>query len=325
MGNSKRAVRLTALVAGLTLVAAGCGGDGGGDGGGGGGGAGGDPLDGKTFTVGSKEFTEQLILGQIAIQVLEDAGATVKDETGITGTANVRTALESDEIDMYWEYTGTGWTDILGNESADASTDAEQLFTDVSEQDSEANDIAWIAKSTANDTYAFATSQETSESTGVTTLSDYAELVNGDPESATMCAAAEFLDRQDGWPGMEKAYGFSLPDNLITEVDLGLVFEGVPDADPCAFGEVFETDGRIPANDLVVLEDDKNYFVSYEVAMTVNQAVLDDSSELEEVLNPVAEALTTEELTALNSQVDVEGLPVEAVAKKWLEDNDLIG
>ncbi len=318
MRNSTRAVRLTAMAAGLALTVAACGGDGGGS-------ASSAELEGKTFTIGSKEFTEQLILGQIAIMVLEDAGATVKDETGITGTANVRTALESDEIDMYWEYTGTGWTDILGNETADAASDPEELFTAVAEQDASDNQVAWIAKSTANDTYAFATSQETSEATGVTTLSDYAELVNSDPEAATMCAAAEFLDRQDGWPGMEKAYGFELPNEFITEVDLGLVFEGVPKADPCAFGEVFETDGRIPVNDLVVLEDDKDYFVSYEVAMTANQAVLDDSPELEEVLEPVAEALTTEELTALNSQVDVEGLPVEAVAEKWLADNDLIG
>ncbi|MDQ3486084.1 MAG: glycine/betaine ABC transporter substrate-binding protein [Actinomycetota bacterium] len=318
MRNSTRTVRLTALAAALALTVAACGDDGGGA-------SSSTELEGKTFTVGSKEFTEQLILGQIALLVLEDAGATVKDETGITGTANVRTALESEEIDMYWEYTGTGWTDILGNESADAAADPEELFTAVAEQDAEDNKIAWIAKSTANDTYAFATSAETSEETGVTTLSDYAELVNSDPESATMCAAAEFLDREDGWPGMEKAYGFELPDEFITEVDLGLVFEGVPKADPCAFGEVFETDGRIPANDLVVLEDDQDYFVSYEVAMTVNQAVLDDAPELEEVLQPVAEALTTEELTSLNSQVDVEGLPVEAVAEKWLQDNDLIG
>ena len=318
MRTSRTSAALTALAVGLTLAAAGCGDDGGG------GGTSGDALAGKTFAVGSKEFTEQKILGQIAILVLEDAGAKVTDETGITGTANVRTALESDEIDMYWEYTGTGWTDILGNETADAAKDPEELFTAVAEQDAD-NGVAWIAKSTANDTYAFATSKKASDEFGVTTLSDYAKLANDDPDSATMCAAAEFLDRQDGWPGMEKAYGFNLPDGNISEVDLGLVFEGVPKGDPCNFGEVFETDGRIPANELVVLEDDKNYFVSYEVAMTVNQEVLDGAPKLEEVLQPVAEALTTEELTKLNSQVDVDGLPIDAVAEKWLQDNDLIG
>ncbi len=236
----------------------------------------------------------------------------------------MRKALESDEIDMYWEYTGTGWTEILGNETADAPKDSQELFDAVAEQDLE-NGIEWIAKTSANDTYAFATSAETSEETDVTTLSDYAELVSSDPESASMCAAAEFLDRQDGWPGLQKAYGFSLPEEQITEVDLGLVFEALPKGDPCMFGEVFETDGRIPANDLVVLEDDKDYFVGYEVAMTVTEQALADAPELEDVLDPIAAELTTEELQALNAQVDVDGLPEDAVAEKWLQDKGLIG
>jgi len=316
MRHSKKA-RLIVLATGLALTLAGCGGE---ESSGGSG-----ELSGKSFTVGSKEFTEQLVLGQIAILALEDAGATVQDETGITGTTNVRKALESDEIDMYWEYTGTGWTEILGNETADAPADSQELFDAVAKQDLEQNDIEWLAKTTANDTYAFATSQETSDQTGVTTLSDYAELVKSDPESASMCAAAEFLDRQDGWPGLEKAYGFSLPNELITEVELGIVFTAVPKGEPCKFGEVFETDGRIPANDLVVLEDDKDYFVGYEVAMTTQAQVLEESPALEDVLDPIAEKLTTEELQELNAQVDVEGLPAEAVAEKWLQDNDLIG
>jgi len=322
MRYSKKPGRLTALtaLAGLTLALAACGGDDSTSSS-----SGGSDLAGKSLTVGSKEFTEQKILGQIAILALEDAGAEVKDETGITGTTNVRKALDSEEIDMYWEYTGTGYTEILGNETADAPADSQELFDAVKEQDAKDNGVTWFAKTTANDTYAFATSAENSDSTGVTTLSDYADLVNSDPESATMCAAAEFLDRQDGWPGLEKAYGFSLPDELITEVDLGIVFTAVPKADPCAFGEVFETDGRIPANELVVLEDDKDYFVGYEVAMTAREDVLSDAPEVEGVLDAIAAELTTEELQGLNAQVDVDGLPEEAVAQKWLEDKGLIG
>jgi osmoprotectant transport system substrate-binding protein len=316
MRNSRKLQTLTAAAAGLALVVAGCGDDGGE--------ATSDELEGKTFTVGSKEFTEQKILGAIAIRVLEDAGAEVSDETGIEGTANVRTALESGEIDMYWEYTGTGWVDILGNTTADAPKDPQELFDAVAEQDA-GNGVEWIVKSEANDTYAMAASQETVDSTGVETISDYAELVNSDPEAATLCAAAEFLDREDGWPGLEQAYGFDLPDAQITEVDLEIIYTALPDADPCAFGEVFESAGQIPANDLVVLEDDKQFFPGYEVAMTVREEVLSDTPELEEVLQPVSDALTTEELQQLNAQVDVEGLPVEAVAEKWLEDKDLIG
>jgi len=316
MRYSNKAARLTALAAGLTLVVTACGDDGGGGSG---------DLAGTEVTVGSKEFTESKILGHIAIIALEDAGASVTDEVGITGTANTRQALESGEIDMYWEYTGTGWTDILGHETADAPKDPQELFDAVAKEDLEKNNIAWIAKTSANDTYAIGTSQATSDEFGATTLSDYADLVNKDPESGSLCAAAEFLDREDGWPGLEKAYGFNLPDDQITEVDLGIVFESVPEGDPCNFGEVFETDGRIPANDLLVLEDDQDYFVSYEVALTVSQDVLEGSPALEDVFDPIAEKLTTEVLTDLNSQVDVDGLPEEVVAEKWLEDEGLLG
>ncbi len=317
MGYSKKAARLTALAAGVTLAVAACGS---GDSGGGGAGST-DTLAGKSFTVGSKEFTEQLILGQIAIQALENAGATVDDQTGITGTTNVRKALETDNIDMYWEYTGTGWADILGNDVASAPTDDKALYDAVAKQDLDKNGIKWLALTSANDTYAFATTQDT----GVTTLSQYADLVKSDPTSASMCAAAEFLDRKDGWPGLEKAYGFSLPNDQITEVDLGIVFTAVPKGDPCKFGEVFATDGRIPANNLVVLDDDKNFFVKYDLAMTMKDSTLKDNPELQSVLDPIAAKITTEELQKLNSQVDVDGLPPDAVAKKWLEDNGFIG
>ncbi|MGH3348144.1 MAG: glycine betaine ABC transporter substrate-binding protein [Nocardioides sp.] len=317
MLNTKRFVRLGVAVAMLSLVAA-CGDDGGG------GGGGSDVLEGKSFTVGSKEFTEQKILGAIAIQALEDAGAEVADETGIEGTANVRTALESGEIDMYWEYTGTGWVDILGNTTADAPKDPQELFDAVAEADAE-NGVMWITKSEANDTYAFAASQETVDELGVTTISDYAALANSDPESASLCAAAEFLDREDGFPGVEEAYDFDLPDAQITEVDLEIVYTALPERDPCNFGEVFESAGQIPANDLVVLEDDKQFFPGYEVAMTITEDALAGSPEVEDVLQPIADALTTEELQKLNAQVDVEGLPVEAVAQTWLEENGLIG
>jgi osmoprotectant transport system substrate-binding protein len=320
--RQRKRVRLTALVAGLALVTAACGDDGGGEVT-----SGSDVADlsGASFTVGSKEFTEQLILGQITVQVLEDAGAEVTDETGITGTTNVRKAMESEEIDMYWEYTGTGWAELLGNDAGDAATDPQELFDNVAKEDLSKNDVKWLALAPVNNTYAIATSSSTSEDLGVTTLSDLAEVASSSPDDATLCAASEFIDRTDGLPGLEKSYGFDLPEDALTEVELGIVFTRVPQGDPCKFGEVFATDGRIPANDMVVLEDDKSFFVIYNLALTMNTSVYDENPELEDLFTPVAEKLTTEELQALNSQVDVDGLPEEQVAQKWLEDNGFIG
>ncbi len=318
----RKTVRLAALVAGLALVTAACGDDGGT------GTSSSDiaDLSGESFTVGSKEFTEQLILGQITIQVLEDAGAEVTDETGITGTTNVRKALTSGEIDMYWDYTGTGWAELLGNEISEAPADEQELFDAVAKQDLEDNNVKWFALSGANNSYAIATSQEASDSLGVTSISDLAELASSSPEDSTVCAASEWIDRADGLPGVEKAYGFEFASDALIEVELGIVFTRVPEGDPCKFGEVFATDGRIAANDMIVLEDDKNFFLKYDLALTIENDVYEkNSQELDDLFTPVADALTTEVLQQLNSQVDVDGLPEEQVAQKWLEDNGLIG
>lgn len=314
--QKSRLLRLTAVLAGLSMIAA-CGNESGGNGEG--------ALSGASLTVGSKEFTEQLILGQITVQVLEDAGASVTDQTGITGTTNVRTSLTSGEIDMYWEYTGTGWAELLGHEPDEAATEENELFEAVAAEDLEKNDVKWTALAPVNNTYAIATSTEAAEDLGVTTLSDYAELVNSSPADASLCAASEFIDRADGLPGLEAAYGFDLPEGAVTEVDLGIIFTRVPQGSPCKFGEVFATDGRIPANEMVVLEDDKKFFVIYNLALTMNNDVYDQYPELEEIFTPIAEKLTTEELQQLNAQVDVDGLPVAQVAQKWLEDNSFIG
>jgi osmoprotectant transport system substrate-binding protein len=319
--DSKGAFRASVLVFGLVLAATACGDD---NGDGGGGTSSEADLSGASFTVGSKEFTEQLILGQMTIQLLENAGADVKDETGITGTTNVRKALTSGQIDMYWDYTGTGWAELLGHEPTDAPSDDKALFDAVAKEDLQKNNIKWFALSSANDTYAIATSQDTSDSLGVTTLSDWADVANKNPDDASLCAASEFIDRSDGLPGVEKAYGFDLPGSALTEVDLGIIFTRVPKADPCKFGEVFATDGRIPANDMVVLDDDKNYFVKYDLALTIDDDVYKKYPELEKIFDPVAKALTTEELQKLNAQVDVQGLPADQVAKQWLEDKGFL-
>ncbi|MBA3308608.1 MAG: glycine/betaine ABC transporter substrate-binding protein [Nocardioidaceae bacterium] len=317
MRNKTKAVRLTALLAGLAMTVAACGDDGGGSGSG--------DLSGESFTVGSKEFTEQLIVGSMAIQVLEDAGAEVEDKTGLVGTETVRTALTAGEIDLYWEYTGTGWTSHLGHDGTEAPDDPQELFDKVAEEDLAKNKIKWFALASFENTYAIATTAERANELGTTTLSDYAEVANSNPADASLCAATEFLTRSDGWPGVEKTYGFNLPTSEIVEVDLGLVFDQVPSGEECSFGEVFSTDGRIPANDMTLLEDDKGFFVKYNLAMTADAQVFEQSPELEEIFTPIAEALSTETMQDLNAQVDEEGLPPEEVAQAWLEDNGFLG
>lgn len=275
-------------------------------------------LSGASFKVGSKEFTEQLILGQVALQALKAAGANVEDRTGISGTANVRTALTSGEIDMYWEYTGTGWTVHLKREAADAPKGSEQLYQAVTAADA-ANQVTWLPQAPANNTYAIATAQGRGQQLGVTNLTDFARLANENPQQASLCGATEFLTRDDGWPGLQKAYGFGATPTV--EVDLGIVYTQIPTGAQCNFGEVFATDGRIAANKLEIVPDDKNFFVAYNVAMTGRKQVLDANPKVTEVFAPISAKLTTELLRSLNEKVDVGGQLPEDVAEQFLREN----
>jgi osmoprotectant transport system substrate-binding protein len=316
--------RTAAVLATAVLALTACGGGGGAAGGGGAGGGAGSlaavDLSGASFAVGSKEFTEQIILGEIAVQALEAAGADVEPLATITGTTNVRTALTSGQLDMYWEYTGTGWSTHLQREVAAAPRDERELYDQVKQADA-ANGVVWLDPAPLNNAYAIAISRAKGEELGVATMSDYANLVNANLAQARMCAAAEFLTRDDGLPGVARVYGFTLPRDAIAELELSLIPAETAKAEACTVGEVTVTDGAVSANDLVVLEDDKDAFVDYNLAMTVRQEVLDQNPKLADVFNPIAAKLTSDVMRSLNERVDVDGELPEDVATQWLQEN----
>ena len=319
----RRLGRVVGLMAVASVLAA-CGGGGRSGGGNVGGGDVGEQvnLSGVTIMVGSKEFTEQLILGEIAIQALENAGAMVKRETGLVGTAAAREALLSGKIDLYWEYTGTGWTTLLGH--ANPITDSRQLYEAVAKEDLERNGVSWLAPAPADNTFAVAVRSEAAEVLGVRNLSALAALVDLRPENATLCAANEFLSRPDGLPGLQQAYGFQFPSGSITELPLGNIYQAVDDGDRCNFGEVFLTDGRIATLGLTVLDDDKAFFPAYNPAPTVRRDVLDRHPDIARVFAPISQKLDNETLRGLNAAVDVEGKSPHDVAQQFLRQNSLL-
>ncbi|GAB3257068.1 glycine betaine ABC transporter substrate-binding protein [Kineosporia babensis] len=281
-----------------------------------------DTLEGLSVAVGGKEFTEQLVLCELTAQALQSVGAEVERKCGMSGSSTVRSALTSDQIDLYWEYTGTGWITHLGE--TEPLADPAELYQAVAERDQAENQITWLDPSPANNTYAIATNRENAEKLGVTTISEYAALAKKDPAAASYCAAAEFLARDDGWPGVQEAYGFELPSKNRSEVAAGVVYDSVAKGDPCAFGTVFATDGRIAALDLVQLEDDQQFFTPYNPAVTVRDEVLAEKPELREVLKPIAEALDDATLQSLNGKVDADGETPEQVATDWLTEKGFV-
>lgn len=272
--------------------------------------------------VGGKEFTEQQILCEITAQALESVNADITRQCGMNGSATVRSALTSGAIDMYWEYTGTGWITHLGQN--ELISDPDELSETLNREDRKENSIAWLPPAPANNTYAIAASSELSDELGIKTISDYAALANKDASKASFCGAAEFFGRNDGWPGLQKEYHFSLPAAGRSELAAGAIYNGIDKKDPCNFGEVFATDGRIKALGLTVLEDDKHYFTPYNPALSIRTQLLDERPDIEDVFKPISEALTNETLQQLNAEVDVDGRAASEVANDWLKSNGFI-
>lgn len=278
------------------------------------------PLKGVTLNVASKNFTEQLLLCEITAQRLAAEGATVTRTCGMSSSNAVRAALLSGDVDMYWEYTGTGWLDL---QQTDNITDPQTLYGKLAALDKQKNDVIWLPPASANDTYALAVKSGTGKRLGVSTLSEYAKLVQTDPSAATFCGASEFLGRNDGWPGLEKAYGFTLPQAKVALLGEGPIYNAIAKGNPCNFGEVFGTDGRISALGLTVLQDDKKFFPPYYLSLNVRGAVLDKHPAIQTVMAPVSKLLTTTELQKLNAEIDVDGKSAEEVASAWLSANKL--
>lgn len=279
-------------------------------------------LKGASVTVGSKEFTEQLVLCEITALSLESAGATVKRSCGLSGTNSVRAALTSGDIDAYWEYTGTGWITHL--QQTATINDPQKLYQEVAAQDLKENNIVWFPPAPANNTYAIAASKEKAAALGVSTIFDYAKLATSDPAKASFCGASEFFGRGDGWPGVQKSYGFKLPKANTAELAAGPIYNSIDKSDPCTFGEVFATDGRVEALGLTVLKDDKNFFAVYNPALTVRKDVADKNPKMRAVIAPIAAALDDATLRSLNAKIDVVGDTPEVVAKAWLQQKGFI-
>ena len=279
-------------------------------------------LAGVAVKVGSKEFTEQLVLGQIAVQALEAAGAKVEDKTNLVGTPVVRGALTSGEIDMYWEYTGTAWLGPLGNTDPVAG---EQAQFDAVKKADEANGITWFAMAGANNAYAIAANPAAAQEFNVSTISDWARLAQQNPQAATLCTAAEFPTRNDGLPAVEKTYGFDLPDANVAVLDFGLVYTSVAARKPCNFAVVFGTDAQVLANKLVVLKDDKQALATYNVAVSMRTETYQaHAAAYEAIFGAVAKELTTQRATELNSKVDIDGETPDDVAKEFLTQSGII-
>lgn len=279
-------------------------------------------LAGMSVTVGSKGSTEGLLLGHITVLALESAGAEVRDEVGPEGSAVVRQALVSGQIDMYWEYTATAWTSFLGQ--AEPIRDRQEQYEAVAQRDLEQNGIRWLAPADFVNSYALAVNGAAAEELGVATISDFARLANERPDAATICVGNGFSAGGAGLDGLAQHYSFALPEDEVSVVADAAVYSRVNLREPCSFGTVISTDGKVAALDLILLEDDMSYFPTPAPALTVRQEVVEAHPDLEPLAADLAEALDRETMAELNARVDVGGALPASVAERWLREQGFI-
>ena len=303
--------RLIAVLAALAMLVAACG-----DGGSGGGEG---RLSGIDITVGSKDFDEQLVLGQILVQAFEAEGANVTDRVDLGGTQVARSALTSGEIDVYMEYNGTGWAEHLANEEA-PSTDPQELTEAVRAQDLEQNDIHWLGRAPFNNTYGFVSSPEVTEENGgeAYDFQSMADYLEANPD-ATLCLESEFPDRADGLILFEEATGYEVPDDQIQILDTGPIYTQTNE-NQCDFGEVFTTDGRIGGLDITLVED-PGVMILYNISMNTRDEKYQEAPEaFDAIAEEILGGLSQEKMTELNTRVSFEGETPEDVAADYLAE-----
>ncbi|HLL97981.1 MAG TPA: glycine betaine ABC transporter substrate-binding protein [Rubrobacteraceae bacterium] len=296
----------------LTLFAA-CGnvgGSGGSEEGGGG---------GPTITVGSKNFTEQYVLGELYAQALEANGFNVEKKLDLGASVIADKALQNGQIDMYPEYTGTSLVEILKQEEQPDTPEAtyqkaKELYAKREPADT------MLTPAPFNNTYGIFVRKDVAEKYGLKTLSDLAEA----SPNLAFVLFSDFKSREDGYPNMEKNYpAFDFGDFVIVNSIGGPIYQGVLQGEGDA-GVGFTTDGQLASDELVVMEDPKSIWPFYYPAPVVRSDVLEQNPKMKEVLNSVSESLDAETMRELNSQVAIEQEDPEDVAAEHLEDEGIV-
>lgn len=295
----------------LAVVAAACGDDGGG----GGGGGGGLPGEGKpSVTIGTKDFTEEFILGELYTQALEAQGYTVELKSNIGSTEIIDQSLVSGEIDGYPEYTGvavavSAGQDIIPKSAEETFGLAKDFYEGRGQTVSEATPFF--------DVDAIAVTNETAEANGLATVADLKKL-----DTFVVGARPEFKDRYQGFRGMQEVYG--LDNAEFKQLAFGLQYQALDSGDIDA-ANVFSTDAQLASGKYTVLDDPEGVFGFQNVVFVIDQEKLDalGGDDFMNIINEVNALLTNDAMTAMNAAVDIDKQEPKDVAQEFLQANDM--
>lgn len=262
-----------------------------------------------TVRVGSKNFTESILIAEIYAQALEAAGVRVVRRMNLGSTEIALAALQRGDIDLYPEYTGTALIDVLHHAPV---ASPRQTFEIVSDAFEKRYDLIWLTPSPMNDSQGIATTAAIASRYGLRTLSDLAR----EAPRLRLATIQEFLARPDGLPGLQKRYGGFHFESVRT-YDIALKYQALLTG-AADVATAFTTDGAIATNRLVLLEDDKHLWPPYNVAPVVRSAVA-SRTKIVDTLNAVAPKITSEAAARMNAAIEAQKQDPADVAAAFLK------
>ncbi len=271
---------------------------------------------GDKIVIGSKDFSENILLGEIFSQLIEaKTDIKVERKLNLGGTFVCFEAIKNGQIDIYPEYTGTGLTAQL---KMDVIGEPDEAYRVVAEEFNKQFDIKWLSPLGFNNTYTLAVTDKVYQQYGVKTFSDLAKI----SENLVFGAEHEFFDRQDGYDGLVLKYSMKFKGEP-RKMNVSLKYQAIGNED-MDVTDAFSTDGAIKQYNLKVLTDDMGFFPPYYAAPIIKNATLEKHPELEDILNALANVIDDAAMTDLNYKVDVEGKDVAKVAKEFLNEKVLL-
>ncbi|MEK4274295.1 glycine betaine ABC transporter substrate-binding protein [Paenibacillus sp. FSL R7-0026] len=263
-----------------------------------------------SIRIGTKDFTENLIVGELYALALEDAGYQVERVPNIAGSV-IHSSIVNQDIDMYPEYTGTGLLAIL---KLGLLTDPDEVYATVKEEYKKQFNLTWLEYSKANDGAGLVIRAEASEKWGIKTITDLQKHAT----ELRFASQGEVDQRADGIPALEKVYG-KLNWKSSKVYDNSLKYEVLKNNE-ADVAPAYTTEGQLVNKDrYILLEDDKQVWPPYNLAPVIRDEVLSAHPDIAEVINKISSALDTDTITALNAKVDVEQEEYEDVAKAFYE------
>ncbi len=268
-----------------------------------------------TINIATKPMTEQYIIGAMLEELIEqDSNLNVELTTGVGGgTSNIQPGMMKGEFDLYPEYTGTGWMEVLKEKGVYNESSFSQLQ---SKYNNEYN-FSWVGMYGFDDTYGIAVTKEAAEKYNLTTYSDLAKV----SDQLIFGAEYDFYEREDGYNALCEEYGLNFKSTM--DLDIGLKYNALKE-NKIDVMNIFTTDGQLNDPNIIVLEDDKEFYPSYQCGNVVRNDILQKYPDLKEILLKFEGLISAEEMARMNYEVEINKKDPKDVAHEFLKEKGLV-